>query len=255
MGRKQIPKSVRFEVLKRDSFTCQYCGKSAPNVVLNVDHIKPVSKNGSNDIINLVTSCTDCNFGKGAKELSDTSAVAIQKKQLDELQARREQLEMMIQWKEGLSDIEVDAARAVLDKFTYETGYVLKGDSLTEVKRLVKKYGVLEVMESLEIAIMNYCKPGVESRYSASSVAIAYQRLPGILATRKITKERPWMEDVFFIVNIAKKNMTYAPDKHQMATYIEDLCMAGWSVSELKNLAGTCSSWSNFQRETGYGQQ
>lgn len=46
--RKAISQTLRFEVFKRDLFTCQYCGKRAPDVVLEVDHIKPVSKGGSN---------------------------------------------------------------------------------------------------------------------------------------------------------------------------------------------------------------
>jgi len=33
-----VPKSVRFEVFKRDSFTCKYCGAKAPEAVLHVDH-------------------------------------------------------------------------------------------------------------------------------------------------------------------------------------------------------------------------
>ena len=40
--RKSLSKKIRFEVFKRDKFTCQYCGKTAPNVVLEVDHIEPV---------------------------------------------------------------------------------------------------------------------------------------------------------------------------------------------------------------------
>ena len=46
--RKPLSKKIRFEVFKRDSFTCQYCGKSALDVVLELDHIKPVAKGGSN---------------------------------------------------------------------------------------------------------------------------------------------------------------------------------------------------------------
>jgi 5-methylcytosine-specific restriction endonuclease McrA len=64
-GRKAIPKKLRFEVFKRDSFTCQYCGKSAPDIILEVDHIHPVSRGGEEDITNLITSCFDCNRGKG----------------------------------------------------------------------------------------------------------------------------------------------------------------------------------------------
>ena len=64
MERKSISKKLRFEVYKRDSFTCQYCGRKAPDVALNVDHVVPVSKGGTNDILNLITSCFDCNNGK-----------------------------------------------------------------------------------------------------------------------------------------------------------------------------------------------
>src|SRR5574344_570940 len=103
MTRQSIKKSVRFEVFKRDSFTCQYCGKTAPDVVLHVDHIKPVSKGGENDLLNLITSCADCNLGKGARELSDDSIVAKQREQLEELAERHQQLQMMIEWREGMT--------------------------------------------------------------------------------------------------------------------------------------------------------
>src|SRR4051812_7427688 len=59
--RKGISKTVRFEVFKRDSFACVYCGRSAPEVILHIDHINPVSKGGDNDILNLRTACEDCN--------------------------------------------------------------------------------------------------------------------------------------------------------------------------------------------------
>jgi hypothetical protein len=72
--RKPIGKKTRFEVFKRDSFTCAYCGGSPPETVLELDHIDPVSKGGTNDINNLVTSCFDCNRGKGATPLSSIPA-------------------------------------------------------------------------------------------------------------------------------------------------------------------------------------
>jgi hypothetical protein len=59
-----MTKTIRFEVFKRDGFRCQYCGKTPPEVTLEVDHIQPRSKNGTDDINNLLTSCFDCNRGK-----------------------------------------------------------------------------------------------------------------------------------------------------------------------------------------------
>lgn len=68
--RKPIGKKLRFDVFKRDSFCCQYCGAKTPNVVLEIDHILPINSGGNNVIDNLVTSCFDCNRGKGKHELS-----------------------------------------------------------------------------------------------------------------------------------------------------------------------------------------
>jgi len=56
---------LRFEILKRDNFVCQYCGRNAPKVELQVDHIIPKGKEGKNTKENLITACAECNLGKG----------------------------------------------------------------------------------------------------------------------------------------------------------------------------------------------
>lgn len=62
--------TVRFEVFKRDEFTCRYCGRRSPAVILEIDHVVPVSTGGSDAVENLVTACYECNRGKGARLLS-----------------------------------------------------------------------------------------------------------------------------------------------------------------------------------------
>ena len=111
--RKTIGDKLRFEVFKRDNFKCQYCGMSAPDVVLNVDHIDPVSNGGENDILNLVTSCRDCNSGKSDRLLSEHSMLDKQRKMLEDLEERRQQLKMMIQWREQLSNFDEEQASAL----------------------------------------------------------------------------------------------------------------------------------------------
>ena len=61
---------VRFAVLRRDKFTCKYCGGKPPAVVLHVDHLTPRSRGGSDSPSNLVASCSDCNEGKAAQVLT-----------------------------------------------------------------------------------------------------------------------------------------------------------------------------------------
>lgn len=68
--RKSTGKKARFEVFKRDNFTCQYCGGRPPEAVLVVDHMTPVKLGGTNELTNLITSCEPCNQGKAARPLT-----------------------------------------------------------------------------------------------------------------------------------------------------------------------------------------
>jgi 5-methylcytosine-specific restriction endonuclease McrA len=47
-------------VLERDYFTCHYCGQEANTI----DHLIPISKNGTDDASNCVAACTQCNSSK-----------------------------------------------------------------------------------------------------------------------------------------------------------------------------------------------
>lgn len=73
--RALVTPKIRFEVLKRDNFTCQYCGAHGEGVVLEVDHIIPISKGGTSDMGNLITACFDCNRGKGSDLVTDKQAM------------------------------------------------------------------------------------------------------------------------------------------------------------------------------------
>jgi hypothetical protein len=64
--------SLRFKILTRDAFRCQYCGRGAPAVLLQVDHVIPVSRGGRTTPDNLVTACRDCNLGKSNSILDRT---------------------------------------------------------------------------------------------------------------------------------------------------------------------------------------
>ena len=59
-------RKLRWLVLLRDNFQCQYCGKTPHKhkISLEVDHIKPTISGGFVEMKNLITSCSDCNIGK-----------------------------------------------------------------------------------------------------------------------------------------------------------------------------------------------
>jgi len=84
--RKAISEKLRYQVFSEDNFRCRACGRSAEDgVKLSVDHIRPVDWGGTNDRLNLITLCEECNRGKKAwidsvpsgimKEVMDKSTV------------------------------------------------------------------------------------------------------------------------------------------------------------------------------------
>lgn len=88
--RKGLSKSLRFSVFSRDGFTCRYCGRQSDEVKLVVDHLKPVCQGGTNDEANLITSCEECNQGKGGKTIAQ--AAPTEQDRLRVLQEHREQV-------------------------------------------------------------------------------------------------------------------------------------------------------------------
>ena len=68
--RDPIPAQLRFRVLQRDGFRCQYCGANQRDgVVLHVDHVVPHSRGGQTTEDNLITACESCNLGKAASSV------------------------------------------------------------------------------------------------------------------------------------------------------------------------------------------
>jgi len=53
------------EVFLRDKFTCQYCGKKAPDLTL--DHVVPRRQQGSHTWENVVAACSRCNMRKAGR--------------------------------------------------------------------------------------------------------------------------------------------------------------------------------------------
>lgn len=75
--RSLLTKSMRYDVLRRDGYRCQLCGRSANDgVILHVDHVIPVSRGGRTVMSNLRTLCEECNLGKGAKFENRSDAYA-----------------------------------------------------------------------------------------------------------------------------------------------------------------------------------
>lgn len=75
--RRAIRKQTRVLVLQRDGFRCRFCGTTAEESRLQVDHIMPRARGGIDALNNLATLCEDCNAGKNDLWLGNYAALVI----------------------------------------------------------------------------------------------------------------------------------------------------------------------------------
>lgn len=241
--RKSLSKKLRFEVLKRDGFQCQYCGASAPDTLLQVDHIKPVAEGGTNEILNLITSCQACNSGKGARELSDSAAVTKQVEQMRELNARREQIEMMVKWREAIDESQDALLEHLEAKWLKHTGYKWTECGKKEIAKLVKKNGFNMVADAIDTVVDVYVKFNGDEA-NLKTVDVAFNKLAGVIRVAKKLTEKPWLKECYYIRGILR-NRVYVNERYVMSL-LEDAVKAGCDIDDIKQLACCCRNWTEF---------
>ena len=246
--RQAVSKKIRFEVFKRDSFTCQYCGRRAPDVVLQVDHIEPVASGGTNDILNLVTACAECNSGKSDRRLQDSSVIEMKRIQLAELQERREQIEMMMEWQRGLmglKDFQVDELADLWAMLA--PPFHLNDRGRHTLKGLLGKFNIDEIAEAMRIAAEQYLE-FEDGKPTQDSVEHAWGKVRGICAVRCSAAEKPYLKDLLYVRGILRKRLAYLDETEALAL-LEQAHDHGASVEWLKNHAKSVRNWSQWRDE------
>ena len=238
--RKTITKKTRFEVFKRDGFTCQYCGKMAPDVVLEVDHINPVANGGENDIMNLVTSCFDCNRGKGKRKLTEKDEIKKQQARLTELNEKREQLKMMLEWRKALENFSQEQLSQFLKIYENKTGYSLTEHGEELAKKWIKDFGLIEVLECLEISYSQYYK-GDGEKY----IEKVFNYIPRIAVTRRTQGKNPYYGKQNYIKAIVR-NRVGLHNEGRMRNFLQKIVVDEDSYEEVLRIAKTCRNWTEF---------
>ncbi len=246
--RQPIPKSIRFEVFKRDKFTCQYCGRKAPDIVLQIDHMTPVSKGGTNDLLNLITSCIDCNLGKSNRTLTDTTIIDRKRSQMEELQERREQIEMMMEWQRGLVELDQYLIEQVAEFWSeLAEPYSLTEHGVKSLKKLLRQYNPDAVMEAMRIAAKQYLQYE-DGKPTQGSVSEAWSKVGGICKLKKIEQSKPYMRDLFYIRGILRKRLRYV-NEWLCIKLLEEAYQCGADIENIKDHACKVRNWTQWRQD------
>jgi hypothetical protein len=240
-----IPKTLRFEVFKRDSFTCQYCGRSAPDVVLHADHIHPKSQGGEDAILNLITSCADCNLGKSDRLLSDQTVVAKQKATLDGLQERREQIEMMMEWQRGLMNLENEIIEQLANLWAeLVRPFSLNQSGIASLRKLTRRFEVSEIAEAMRIATGHYLQI-VNNEPTHQSVNRAWDSIGGICVNRRKEIKDPTFKLINYVRALLRRNLNYINER-DIEPIIRNALDWGVQEASIRYTARNVKSWTKF---------
>lgn len=247
MSRKPLSKKTRFEVFKRDRFTCQYCGAKAPEVVLHVDHIHPVAQGGGNDILNLVTACAACNGGKGARRLDDRSTVERQRAEIEELESRREQLQMMLEWRDAAQAATVDTVLAVAERIAQRGGWWPNEAGKADIRKWLKKYTLAEVLEALDEAFDRFLSYDAEGRPTQASWGEAFDKIPLLASYGRRSAEKPFLPKLAYIQGILRNRLK--DRKGRYMTALEEIHVDwGTPLEAMEEQAKTAVDWDGYCR-------
>ena len=246
VNRVAISKKVRFEVFKRDRFTCQYCGQKSPDVVLNVDHIAPVAKGGDNDLMNLITSCHACNNGKRDRELSDDSMVQKQRAQLEDLAERRDQLDMMIQWRDGLKQLEDDKVQLVVDRaMALVPRRTITAEGRSVVVQWLRGFDFETILQAIDEAGKKV-KFGDNGFPTDESAYELFDNIGRFAAVIKNSKGDSSIQRLYYVRGILNRRCTHLPAPYKILSDLKALAASGVDPEDLVHVAKSVSSYSKF---------
>jgi len=258
MKRKSISKKLRFEVYKRDKFTCQYCGKKAPDIILNIDHIEPVASGGTNEILNLITSCFECNNGKSDILLEDHQVMDKQRQQLENLQERREQIEMMFDWKKSLENLDNFTGDLLVEYIESKISpYTLNEHGKFGVVKILKKFEIDKIFDAVDKGVKTYLKYDHNNKLTQESVENFINKIGGIASY----SAKPLAEQkLHYIKGICRNRFNYWDDRVGLSllnAYVKALRDYGWTEEKILNdleteagdLAKTANNWSAWKSQ------
>ncbi len=167
---KPVSVRTRFEVFKRDQFTCQYCGGKPPAVVLEIDHIIPRSSDGDNSQTNLLTSCWSCNRGKSNVSLDSVPDTVAQR-----MERQKEAARQVAEFNEFLKEQECEVARAVTrldihwcEQFGAKQNQVIMLEpALRTLRMFLERLAEQQIVQCMDIALAKF--PCVDFRADPSA--------------------------------------------------------------------------------------
>jgi hypothetical protein len=167
---------------------------------------------------------------------------------MEELQERREQLEMLMQWREGLRDLTEETVDR-LARYWYERapGFTLSEHGRQKLRKWSKKFSVDELTDAMDTAADQYLQFTNEGAPTQDSWNIAYEKVPGICMVTRREKEDPHARELYYIRGILRNRIPGYFDDAQALQFLRNARSWEVPIEALREIALTVRNWTQFR--------
>jgi len=177
----------------------------------------------------LITSCKDCNRGKRDIPLDENSILEKQRKQLEDIQERKEQLEMLFDWKKNCDNFDNYSTNLLSEYIESKISpYTLNETGKANISKLLKKFDLEELFKAIDKSEEVYLRYDKENLLTPESVENFMNKIGGIATNNK---KSPVDQKIGYIRGICRNRFNYWNDTTGMSIlkeYINALKNSGW---------------------------
>lgn len=169
-----------------------------------------------------------------------------QRKQLSDLQERKDQIEMMMEWQRELAKLD-DYAVEQLAIFWAELipPYGLNENGKKSLEKLLKKFSHEQVMEAMRVSVKQYIQ-FKDDKPTEASVENAWKKVGGICALKKYDGTNPEMKEIYYIRGILRNRLSYLNEGLALGLLRKSVKL-GASIESLKEFALEVRNWTNWR--------
>jgi hypothetical protein len=163
---------------------------------------------------------------------------------MEELNSRREQLEMMLEWRNGLKGINTDEVDAAKNNWSEMTGFDLTEFGMKDLRKLIRRFGLRSVLDAQDLAFESYAEPDGDGGYDRDSIDHALSKVGGICFYNSAPEH---VRKIGHIRGIIRRRMYI--NEAVCKELLELIHSAGGNLDEQIDLARIARNWTEWRSE------
>lgn len=171
---------------------------------------------------------------------------------MDELQERREQLELMMQWRESLRDLDQETVERLAGYWHTQTpGWTVSDQGKRNIKKWLQQFSADEICKAMDTAASSYLEYDEAEKVTGDSWGVAFDKILGICRVNRASVKEPDLKQLYYIRGILRNRIPGYFDDSKALQYLKNARSWEVPIDELNSMARSVKNWSGFTSEVG----